>query len=118
MDDHIHFIEKCRRHGNVIRQCRCVSTKKTVYLDGCTSQCEANGIETLEQKIAALTARAERAEAMVVWAVTHSAEYYADKPIGTISYFVTEARAGSDIVDCDGTAPSILAAVEKAMGKA
>lgn len=61
-----------------------------------------------------MAAEIRELRADVVWCLTHSAEFYDDKPIGTVSFFVTEARAGHDLVDADRTDASLLSAVRRA----
>lgn len=63
----------------------------------------------------AAIARAERAEAMVVWAVKHHASLYHDEPVKHINYWTDERQRGQGESECDGTDADILRAVAEAM---
>ncbi len=69
----------------------------------------ASGAYVEHEALTAAQARIERLTKMLVWCVMNDA-CHRD---GEICYGATEEL----YVDCDGTAPSILAAVEKAMQK-
>lgn len=59
--------------------------------------------------------RADRAEAMVVWAVKHHASLYHDEPVKHINYWTDERQRGQGESECDGTDADILRAVAEAM---
>lgn len=71
-------------------------------------------IELLEAEAVAGRAAIEKLERMVVW-MANSGISFTEIP-GEVAWFSEEADT-MIYIPCDGTAPSILAAVEKAMDK-
>lgn len=68
----------------------------------------------LRAELAEARALVEKREDQLVWSVKHSAEFYDDKPVGSLLYYAAEDRRREVLLDCDGTRAGLLAAIDEA----